>query len=107
MTLLKCPREAERLISAVVCGLGTQALAFRGRIKDSAVAFIVAGAVLFLLFWDLDDNAHRNAADGGGIRAGAASAAEGRGVGLGGAGERDAPFFGTSSLKTHSSQTMA
>jgi len=36
-------------------GLAAQGLALTGRIKGWAVACIVTGAVLFLLFWDLDN----------------------------------------------------
>ena len=36
-------------------GIAAQALALTGRIRSWAVACIVAGAVLFLLFWDLDN----------------------------------------------------
>jgi hypothetical protein len=36
-------------------GLAAQALTLTGRIKGWAVACIVTGAVLFLLFWDLDN----------------------------------------------------
>ena len=36
-------------------GLAAQALTLTGRIKGWAVACIVAGALLFLLFWDLDN----------------------------------------------------
>lgn len=36
-------------------GITAQALTLTGRIKAWAVACIVAGAVLFLLFWDLDN----------------------------------------------------
>jgi len=36
-------------------GLAAQALTLMGRIKGWAVACIVTGAVLFLLFWDLDN----------------------------------------------------
>jgi hypothetical protein len=36
-------------------GLAAQALTLTGRIKGWAVACIVAGAMLFLLFWDLDN----------------------------------------------------
>jgi hypothetical protein len=36
-------------------GMAAQALTLTGRIKSWAVACIVAGAVLFLLFWDLDN----------------------------------------------------
>jgi hypothetical protein len=36
-------------------GMATQALTLIGRIKGWAVACIVTGAVLFLLFWDLDN----------------------------------------------------
>jgi hypothetical protein len=36
-------------------GLAAQGLTLTGRIRGWAVACIVAGAVLFLLFWDLDN----------------------------------------------------
>jgi hypothetical protein len=36
-------------------GLGAQALVLSGRIRAWAVASIVLGAILFLLFWDLDN----------------------------------------------------
>ncbi|ABF39134.1 hypothetical protein Acid345_0129 [Candidatus Koribacter versatilis Ellin345] len=43
------------LAKLAMIGLGAQALTLIGRIPAWAVACIVAGAVLFLLFWDLDN----------------------------------------------------
>lgn len=43
------------LAKLAMIGLGAQGLTLMGRIPGWAVACIVAGAVLFLLFWDLDN----------------------------------------------------